>query len=106
MFGSISWETYLSNVYPLADDFGPMLGLGIQGNQDSRDDPIGDSIELFDSSDDRSCVSISGFVPAGPDGSQALVRNDTFKEFLSYRTIVTIALLKVSETFDLRNPCE
>lgn len=66
----------MSDVNPLLDDFGSLLGFEFLAPQDGADDTFGEGIELRDGGTDRrSQMFVLLLIPLRPNAAQAVVRH-------------------------------
>lgn len=76
----------MSNVDPLLDDPGSLLGLELSGPQDGADDALGEGVKLRDGgTDGGSQMFVLLLVPLRPNAAQAVVRHDFLEELLEQK---------------------
>lgn len=76
----------MSNVDPLLDDSGSLLGFEVLAPQDGADHTLGEGIELGDGGPDRRGQMLVFFsIPPRPNAAQAVVRHDLLEQLLKQK---------------------
>lgn len=76
----------MSNVNPLLNDFGSLLGLEFFVAQDGTDNTFGEGVELRDGSTDcRSQMFVFLLISLRPNAAQAVVRHYLLKQLLEQK---------------------